>query len=53
MSNEHFECWYVELQQLAKKHGENVSDRDAWREIFDPDQSAAEAFFEEYPEHAA
>lgn len=48
-----FDAWYEEVQALAEKHGEFVDDRDGWRMGFDdnPDQSAADAFYEEYPEH--
>ena len=47
----HFDCYWEELQRLAKKHGERVSDRNAWREPFDDGQSAEKAFYDEYPEH--
>lgn len=47
----HFECYWSDLQRLARKHGERVADRDAWREPFDNGQNAEQAFYEEYPEH--
>ena len=46
-----FELYWDELQVLARKHRVRVCDRDAWREPFDQGQSAAEAFFDEYPEY--
>ena len=33
----HFDCYWEDLQKLARKHGERVADRDAWREPFDGD----------------
>ena len=47
----HFECYWEDLQRLAKKHGERVFDRDAWREPFDDGQTAEKAFYDEFPEH--
>ena len=49
--NIHFDCFWEELQRLARRNNERVLDRDAWRESFDEGQSAADAFYEEYPEH--
>lgn len=48
-----FKAWYEELKIIAGKYGESVEDMDGWREGFEdnPDQSAADAFYEEYPEH--
>jgi hypothetical protein len=46
-----FEGWYANLKELADKHGESVADRDAWREEFELNKSAMQAFYEEYPEH--
>ena len=47
----HFDCYWLDLQMLAKKHGERVSDLDAWREPFDAGQNAEQAFYDEFPEH--
>ena len=46
-----FDDWYGILQSLARKHGENVSDEDAWRESFDDGQWPEDDFYAEYPEH--
>lgn len=48
-----FREWYEEVKSLAEKYGEFVDDIDGWRMAFDdnPDQSAVDAFYEEYPEH--
>lgn len=46
-----FDSWYSILLSLASKHGENVSDEDAWRESFDDAQWPEDAFYSEYPEH--
>ena len=46
-----FELYWDELQELARKHRVRIYDRDAWKEPFDQGQSAAEAFFDEYPEY--
>lgn len=48
-----FEAWYGELKVLAEKYGENVDDIDGWQMAFEdnPDQSPADAFYDEYPEH--
>ena len=48
----HFSCYWDELQILARKHGERVSDRDAWREPFDEGKNAEQAFYEEFPDHS-
>lgn len=48
---EHFACYWSDLQWLAKKHGERVFDRDAWREPFDAGKNAEQAFYDEFPEH--
>ncbi len=47
----HFDCYWEELQILARKHGERVLDCDAWREPFDGGKTARQAFFDEFPEH--
>ena len=47
----HFECYWEDMQRIAKKHGERVSDRDGWRDPFDEGQTAEQAFYAEYPEH--
>lgn len=46
-----FDFYWNELQKLAEKYGERVLDEDAWRENFDAGETAAQAFFGEYPEH--
>lgn len=48
-----FEAWYEELKILAENYGESVDDIDGWHMAFEdnPDQSAADAFYEEYPEY--
>jgi len=46
-----FVAFWEELQILASKYKENVLDRTAWKEEFDLGKLAADAFFEEYPEH--
>ncbi|WP_156099014.1 MULTISPECIES: hypothetical protein [Oligella] len=46
-----FDSWYSILLSLASKHGENVSDEDAWRESFDDGKWPEDAFYDEYPEH--
>ncbi|WP_273209019.1 hypothetical protein [Marinobacter subterrani] len=33
------------------RHGENVSDRDAWKEDFETGKAPETAFYDEYPEH--
>ena len=47
----HFDCYWSDLQRLAKKYDEKVSDRDAWRGPFDAGQNAEQAFYDEFPEH--
>lgn len=49
--NEDFDTWYDHLACLADLHGENVSDRDAWREEWEAGKSSEEAFYNEYPEY--
>ena len=49
----HFECYWEDLQALARKHGEHVADQDAWKEEFDAGKTAAQAFYAEFPEHKA
>ncbi|WP_266094490.1 hypothetical protein [Marinobacter shengliensis] len=39
------------MQDLANLSGEDVSDRDAWKEDFDQGKSPEAAFYDEYPEH--
>lgn len=52
MNKMEFDDWYMVLRDLARKHGENVSDREAWREAWEFDYtSPEEAFYSEYPEH--
>lgn len=46
-----FAVWYEELEELARTHGESVSDMDAWWESFDDGESVTESFYTEYPEH--
>lgn len=46
-----FYIWHGRLSDIAKMHGENVSDEDAWREEFEAGKSPDQAFYEEYPEH--
>jgi hypothetical protein len=46
-----FESFWEELLLLARKHGERVADRNAWREEYDAGKSAKDAFYAEYPEH--
>jgi len=46
-----FDCYWSDMQKLAKKHGELVADVDAWREPFDAGQDAEQAFYDEYPEY--
>lgn len=45
------EIFILELEALAKKHGEDVSDHEAWLENFQSGDSAEKHFYEEYPEH--
>ena len=46
-----FIVWYNDLNILARKHGESVADKDAWREEYDLGKTPEDAFYEEYPEH--
>lgn len=46
-----FEMYWDELQDLAKKHGVRILDRDAWKEPYDLGMCAYDAFFDEYPEY--
>lgn len=48
---DNFEDWYAILQDVAREHGENVSDRSAWEEDFDAGKGPEQAFYAEYPEH--
>ncbi|MHD0644097.1 hypothetical protein ACYPKM_00505 [Pseudomonas aeruginosa] len=43
------ECWYEELCGLARQHGINVSDEEAWMTSYELNQSPLEALAEEYP----
>ena len=45
------EIFIKELEALAKKHGENVSDHEAWLEDFKTGDSAEQHFYTEFPEH--
>lgn len=50
--------YYAVLQDLAKKHGENVSDKEAWLSDFDiaidmgeDPASPEKMFYDEFPQH--
>jgi len=43
--------WYAILADLARRHGESVADKEAWREDYDAGKGPEQAFYGEYPEH--
>lgn len=45
--------WFSFLKEVARRHGENVYDVDAWMPEWEAGKSPEDAFYDEYPEHRA
>jgi hypothetical protein len=45
------DVYWHELKRLGTAHGENIWDKEAWCEPFYEGKTAADAFYEEFPEH--
>lgn len=53
MTNEELDLdmYWHEVKRLGTAHDELIADKDAWCEPFYEGKTAAEAFYEEFPEH--
>lgn len=53
MKNEELDLdiYWHEVKRLGTAHDEFIADKDAWCEPFYEGKTAAEAFYEEFPEH--